>query len=223
MVFRKKKRTMKRKRVVRGVNRLLPHDKSKAEKKYFDLTASQTCDTTGAISLINGIGQNTTNNSRIGNRINIKSVEVDARVQSGVIVTDSIYRFMVVYDKEANGTLPLVVGASTSDSILDSASGTAVQAKLNVNNADRYVVISDKVYHQKHDYAFNGIGIVGVPTEDQNSMFRKINTYTQYNAPGAAIAQINAGALYFICMSSIASGTSAPSCLFASRIRYTDE
>lgn len=224
MAVLSKKAYTKKKAVRKGVNKLLPKDSQKVEKKYFDLTASQVADSTGGISLINGIGQNTTNNSRIGNRIHLKSVAYDTLMLSGALATDAAYRIMLVYDKEvnSNGTLPAILGAATTDAILDSNSGTAVSAKLNINNVDRYVVLSDKVYNMKHSAGFNGVGLAGFPMIIPNKKWKAISTFTQYNAGGAAIGQINAGALYIISLSTNPVGTTAPTCIFSTRVRFTD-
>lgn len=224
MVMKKKsyKKRIFKKRIPKRVN-YLPHDKAKTEKKFYDVVAVLDCNTTPAITLLNGLSTGTDVSSRIGNRINLKSVQVDCIVYSNTNINPAKTRFMLVYDKNPNGVLP-VIGVSATSGILDNRLTTGApftsidtQEFLNLANKDRYVVLMDKVITIEPQS-------LTTPFRKAFRKYKKISSYTQYSATTAGIATINQGALYFIAMGDVTGGaTNEPLCSFSSRIRYTDE
>lgn len=208
------------KKKYKGVQAMLPHDSVKSEKKYIDTLISSEASThsTNGITCLNLIGQSVTENGRVGNRINLKSVQYRLTVGDGASsdFEDTPVRVLLIYDKEPEGSLPPVFGATTSKAILSTAILQDSTSPLVINNKDRYVVLSDKIMRLEHQYAH----ALAYPIEK----WKALTTYTQYNGAGATIAEINTGAIYLVTVSDIPHGLSKnPLITGVARVRYTDE
>lgn len=209
----------------RQKNPMLPHDKSKPEKKFFDIALSGAVPTTGLVLLLNPIGQALTSSGRIGNRIDLKSVAYRIKLRSNETdPEDTSVRLMLVYDKEADAAVPPAAGASNSTAILDNSTGiSGTNCHLNINQKDRYVILSDKLVHMQHN---STRGLTGALNQLDFAVekWKGLNTYTQYNDGGSGIATINTGALYFVAISDLPSGfNNEPSIIGCARTRYTDQ
>lgn len=218
------KKTKKTYKKQKGVNSMLPHDKAKAEKKFFDIALSGAIGLTAGVNhLCNPIGQALTASGRIGNRIELKSVQYKCQLFSNTtgIPSDTSVRLMLVYDKECDGTLPPVTGVSNTTAILDNTIGNLGTAlPLNINQKDRYVVLSDKLVSMKH----NGTATAPIKLNFTVEKWKGLNTHTQYNDGTSGIATINTGAIYFMAISDVQIGfNNEPSHITSVRLRYTDQ
>lgn len=230
MVFRKKKVFVvpsKSSIVKRRVRKSrLPKDKVLTEVKWFDqYYSSVNASTTGTIILLNGTGQGLNVNARIANRIHLKKTHLKYFIgDNGVPVTDSIVRVMVVYDREADGALPSVFGGQTTNSILDNTSVASSLSFQNPNNRDRYTILYDKSTEMVHNalQAVSGTTSIALPRWKNKSKMIPLDSFTQYNASGAGVTEINSGALYLVVMSNIISGSNAPIMTFNNRLYFTD-
>lgn len=160
-------------------------------------------------------------NQRIGRKITIKSVYIRGRVgiQSGfgISTADSPSqqaRFLIFADLQPNGAAPAVTDLLVS---ADPAS------QLNLNNRDRFVILSDKEYafdpYSKTAAAGgqNGHSIANV------KVYKKLNMEVIFNAVnGGSIADIQSGALYMLWLGSEASGAQDINAILSTRVRYTD-
>lgn len=165
--------------------------------------------TTGSVTLLNGVAQGTDFTNRVGRKFNTKSILIRMVITSGSTATaNHIARWMIVYDKQVNGSLPAVTDILTSASI---------SAPNNLNNRDRFVVILDKQHN---------IGATGANDNAKVFMkkYRRCHLETTNGGTAATIGSIQTGGLYFVAVGSAAAGTTAP--IFDSgicRIRFTDD
>lgn len=226
MAFSKKKVYSKktyRKMKPKKVN-FLPHDKVKTEKKFFDIALSAAIGlTTGFVGLINPIGQGITASARIGNRIDLKSVQYKCQLLSNQTGTplDTSVRVMLVYDKEPAGVIPPLTGGSATTSILDNTIGNlGTLLPLNLNNKDRFIILSDKLFRMQH----NGTSASPILLQYTIQKWKALDTYTQYNSGSSGIGSIVCGSLYLCLISDISTGLShEPQMLASCRARYTDQ
>lgn len=174
-----------------------------------DLSAITGFDTTGSVTLLNGIAQGTDYNTRIGRKFTMKTLYVRMSLQPGATAANiALARFIVVYDRQANGQAPAITDVLTAvnDSSLN-----------NLTNRDRFVIITDKVYK------------VGLSTsmESGRQIFKKYlkcNLEVTNGGTGATIASIQTGSLYLLTMGDKVAGTTAPKVLNGTyRIRFTDD
>jgi len=102
--------------------------------------------TTGVLNHLNPVAEGSSFFNRIGRKIALKSISINAAVQQIVTtngLTQEIIRYIIVFDKQANGAAPTY--ASVFQDV--PASGTAsnpVTAFVNIANRDRYVIIIDE-------------------------------------------------------------------------------
>lgn len=223
------RKAYKKKKSSKKIN-FLPHDKAKTEKKYKDQAHVGYATDTGYIQVCNGIGQGTGASERVGNRINLKSINYSLTLSDDVTALDDVLRIMVVYDKDCdNSALPLVVGGPTTPSILDSTTGAPCSYPLNLQNKDRYVVLSDKKYDWNQN-AVHSLGVSGatgayerIPMVKHYDKWKSIDSFTQYNGSASTISGINSGAIYLIGLSEYPQSTGFAKVLAGTtRLRYTD-
>lgn len=145
--------------------------------------------------LLNGCVQGVGGNQRVGRRIMIKSHMMRYAVST---VSGGSFRFLVIYDKQPNGTLP---------AITDVLSSTDFHAAMNLANADRFVTIFDQ-----H---------INVQDFNLNTVYRKMNLETMFSGAFGNIADIASGSV-FIMTATNATVATPPSLVFTTRIRFTD-
>ena len=174
-----------------------------------DLSAITGFDTTGSVTLLNGIAQGTDYNTRIGRKFTMKTLYCRMSLQPGATAANiALARFIVVYDRQSNGAAPLITDVLTA--INDSSLN-------NLTNRDRFVIITDKVYK------------VGLSTSMESGRqvwkkYLKCNLEVTNGGTGATIASIQTGSLYLLTMGDKAAGTTAPKVLNGTyRIRFTDD
>lgn len=163
---------------------------------------------TGLLTLLNGMAPGTTGSDRIGRRIRICSFQIRLVFQNDTASTFSHCRMILFMDKQANGAAPAITDLLTSAS---------PQAMLNLDNARRFRVLYDK------DFV-----LIGNSTSPSNSVegkrityYRKTNIMTVYNSGSAGtIGDIETNSLYCLLIGSAASGTGDSACAGFIRIRY---
>jgi len=173
-----------------------------------DVTAV-TINSTGSVTLINGVAQGTDFTTRVGRKFNMKSILIRFLIYFGsTSILPSAVRWMIVYDKQANGAAPAVTD------ILDAAT---VTSNNNLSNRDRFLVVFDK------------IRVLGATAANDNSMFyvkkyKRMAMETTNSGTGATVGSISTGALYLVMVGDRTAGTTAAR--FESggvRIRFTDD
>lgn len=150
--------------------------------------------------VLNAMAQGTTSGTRVGRRITMKSFQY--RVQfsgaTGASSNPNPIRVLVVFDKQPNGALAVATDILTSNTFV---------SPINLNNADRFIVISDQVHES---------GAAGPSTGD---CYRKLSLEAVYGGNAGTIADINTGAVLLLVAST---GSASVTYNLYPRIRYTD-
>lgn len=167
------------------------------EKKNVDGAGTLTGAAAGTwspVTLVNGIAQGATANTRIGRRVTIKSMLV--RWHS---ISVGVVRWMVVYDHAPNGALPAITDILTTDSF---------NGPMNLINNDRFMVLHDEVVNFT-----NGTSAAG------KWNYKRQPLQMQYtNAATGVIADITTGAIYMMAVHN----TGTVAVVFSVRTRFTD-
>lgn len=179
---------------------------SGTEKKYIDTTVTScfpaTTVTTWGISLLNGVSQGLTMNARVGNKIQMKSIQL--RLVTPAYVND-LTRIRVIYDKNTNGATP-AVGAI----ILEQDDNTAMIEK---NTAGRFITLCDEYIDHSESAATNYM---------EWHKYIKCDLPVVYQADGATVSVINAGGLFLMINHGGATFATQAIASYA-RVRFTDE
>lgn len=203
----------------------------KTEKKFVDLNdAVYTLNSTPQFTAINLIRVGSGEFNRVGRRINMKYLYIQAVIKGlRTIAAEDECRIMVVYDRQANGSTPVIAdivrsvaqdGTTTSSTTLD---------HLNLDNTHRFLVLMD------HRVKLPSISIAaGVETnigiQDQGGFYtvkrfiKLRNLETQYKADSApaVIGDIATGALWFITYANAAAAAEGYQLEGGIRLRYAD-
>lgn len=173
---------------------------------------------------------------RIGNKINLSTLEVDAYLfPKGNNTDNDMWRILVVYDRQTNGALP-----SITDILQDrDASGaiiTEATSRPNSDNRDRFIILrDDKLYvgGGTNSNATSHAAACSTTTAGDTAYLRKMfiplkNLPSQYKASTLSIGDITSGGLYFIaystCYTALTnSATTGWRCEAKFRLRYWDK
>lgn len=189
---------------------------NKSEKKVVDTgLVSVQCNTGGSITLLNGTAQGTDFTNRIGRKIICKSVfirgtcglEVAEAGNMGTAIAcpSQQARCIILIDYQPNGALPAMTD------ILQSVAGlSASQQQLNLNNRDRFKIVSDSTY-SFDGYYVNNTATTAVAafgrTINQIKKYKKLNLETIYNSGSTGgVADIQSGALIMAWIGSAVAG-----------------
>lgn len=183
------------------------------ETKYFDTGATDTGDATaGNINLLCTVPQDITESSRIGRKINVKSINIRAYFtldsQSTNPPTGAIVRWMVVLDKQTNGA---------TFAMSDLLSAVVPNGFRNLDNVDRFVVLKDKTI-TLNCMTMNSTTSSAINYSRQIRFTKKCNIPIEYSGTTGVIGQIRSNNLYFVYISSDV----VSNAIWKGRIRFTD-
>lgn len=185
-----------------------------AERKTVDLTsATYACDTTGTVTLLNGVAIGDDFTDRDGRRTTMKSLFIRGTVYPIDETTEpTLARIIVVYDRQSNGAAPVFADLLTV---------TTSVAHLNLNNRSRFQIIADEQFFIGKVTTTATQTYAGSPTGHSVNIFRKLNLETQFSGTGATVASIATGSIY---MFTVGNQAVNAGCIFqvATRIRFTD-
>jgi len=198
------------------------------EKKFIDLSSTafnipfqavgspQTGPGTFVLQLINGCALGSDSTTRIGRQIQMKSLQFRfavgvAQATGGTYPAGAIaghVRVLVVYDQQANGAAP----AGTD--ILVNATTYGPTSPMNLNNRERFKVLSDKIV------LLDPQG----PGSQMVKVYKKLYLPVIFNAGNAGtIGDIQTGSIYVYLSTSVqATGAGTLGAAWYSRIRFTD-
>jgi len=162
--------------------------------------------TFGTGILLNGLANGSDASTRIGRKVNLKSIYVrwSALFVAGAGGGGAI-RILVVYDKQANATAPVITDILLANDF---------NSPNNLSNRDRFVTLCDYVTEQLST-ASN--------LSDTGVIRKGLNLETMFNAGSAGtIGDITSGSVYMFIAQSGGITTTAPTMSYRSRIRYTD-
>lgn len=185
------------------------------EKKVIDTAAvNHNCDTTGLVSLINGVAQGSDFNNRIGRKVTIKSVQLRGHFtsQDGE-VADCYCRLLIVYDRQPNGALPSVTDVLTAS--------TSVSF-MNLNNRERFVILAEhSIALADKSSLVAGDQWRGSPTTASVDIYRKVDLPVIFDGTGATIGDIQTGSLFVLSIGDQVTNN-AYNCALTTRVRFVD-
>ena len=116
----------------------------------------------------------------------------------------SQHRIVVIYDKQSNGALPALTDIFTANSFV---------SPMNLNNADRFVVIHDEITESIQSSSLN----------ISSSRFSKCNLETIFTGNTGTITDILSGSLFMTIANNGGTITGVVTALDVyARVRYTD-
>ena len=179
-----------------------------AELKYRDEPAAAfgfaNVPNTGSFVVLNALSQGDSATTRTGNSIVQRNLEMRLNVRwaTASAVPTATLRVMLIWDRQANGSLP---NASNVLQFVDYLS------PINDSYRKRFKVIYDK------NLSVQSTG----PSIVQTKKLKKLsNTVTRYSGNGGTIADITTNSLFMFMISSEA--VNGPLVNYAFRMRYTD-
>lgn len=161
-------------------------------------------------TLLNGMANGSDASTRIGRKVNIKSLLIRWTFASATTTTwDSPIRILVVYDKQANAAAPAITDVLLTDNFA---------SQNNLSNRDRFVTLVDFVTPVSI-----GGGSGGCLSSYGGVIFKKLNLETMFNAGSAGtIGDITSGSIYYFAAQT---GSALVANLVQNtkvRVRYTD-
>lgn len=181
------------------------------ESGYVDLaSASYGFNTTGSVTLLATIPQNSTVNGRVGKKAMLKSLQCRGSFNAGSTGTIADAALLVVYDKRPTGALPAITA------ILESANSAAMNNDV---NSGRFKILKRWDFVATGNSAAPSTGLE-MQTAD---FFLKLNRLIVFKAATTgAIDDIEEGALYLVTVGSNGAGTTAINGTLAFRTRFVD-
>ena len=187
-----------------------PRSFTRGEWKYLDTTINTACDTTGSMTLVNGLQPGTGASQRIGMKVMLRSMELSlVNSVPPVTGTDQNHRFLVLLDRQCNGAAPTA--------LTDFLTPGNYLGMRSLVNRRRFKIILDKRC---------SLNASGEPGSDRLWKFYikfRRPIIVEFNAGVAGtIADIVTNSLYIISVGQAAAGVGAGTLLGYCRIRYTD-
>lgn len=183
------------------------------ELKFVDTTVSGLATIGGTVNLLNGVTQGTDYNNRIGRKFTMKSLMVRIGISygnvAGVGSTGNIIRILVVYDAQTNTVTPAVTDVLQSANYL---------SPMNLNNRDRFKILSDKWWNTDAFVFAAGAITNGTFTPQMEKYYKKINLETQNGGTNNLVGSITTGGVFLI----VISGGAGNLVDVYTRVRYTD-
>jgi len=182
----------------------------KRELGYVDTASAAEFSTTGTITLLNTVPQGAGVEQRVGKKIALKGLQCRGQMTNKSTAVTNDIALMIVYDKRPTGSLPHI-----SD-ILEAVSASALN---NDNNSGRFKIL------KRIDELLlgNGTNLTDMTAKGCDWWLDLKGLPTVYKALGTgAIADIEDGALYLVCVGDTATGTAAASLVANFRVRFLD-
>jgi len=183
------------------------------EFKIFD-TASATyaVDTTGTVTLLNGLAEGDDYTNRNGRMARMHSIAIKGFINATATTgTPQLGRVLLVWDNAPNGAL-----AAVTDILLASSSLSPV----NTNNEERFTVLYDFLIEM--DYNAVSAAIVSSRSIRSFAAHIPLSAITKYNGTAGAITTIQDGALLQVTIGSNAAGATAGTATTYCRTRFTE-
>lgn len=194
------------------------------ELKYSDVYQANNDITTGAfVVLLNGIASGTDSDQRIGDEVRATSIQWRMNFSSDPVATiPTLVRYILFWDKQANGLSPVIAGGAGTTSLLDNTIVTDLTlAPYNHESSDRFRVLFDKTFTlEPFSLAVGG----GAAMQRYMTSHKKINLSRRVKHDGdtATFADIVTNALWFTFISDVAAAGINPQVEFGSRYYFKD-
>lgn len=186
------------------------------EIKFIDGTINMNPDQNGEVTLLNGTIPGTGVSNRVGQKIEITSIEYDfgcaitatSLASSPSVVGTDFMRVAIVYDKQSNGA-----ALAYTDVYENITSVVSPFTHRNINNLDRFDVLA------VDDIRFDTANNLSVRLH----RYIKCNLDVRYNTGTAGtIADIVSGSLYVVAADQYTSGAGVSNVLGRVRVRFYD-
>lgn len=176
------------------------------EKKAIDNSETETVTTANQVNLLNGLAKGDDINNRQGRKVTMKSLKLRIMAFSVAATTaPGFIRWIVVYDKQANGTTVTGANVFTSDDALN---------MNNLNNRDRFVTIATDTFPLSIPS--------GGPASYVCDRYVKLDLPVIFNAGNAGTeADIATGSLWLLSAAFGFAGT-LPTLVYSTRVRFED-
>lgn len=188
----------------------------KQEQKFVDVAAAAYAgDTTGSVTLINGVAQGDDFNNRIGRQTTWKSVSVKGICYSVDNSTNYVAaRLLVVWDNSPN--------SGSAPTITDFLVAATSLSHNNLNNRHRFKVLIDEfvTLGRVNDTATQSFA-AGPNVYTINRFVRIPDAVTVFSGTGATVGSIQSGALWMVTIGDQAANLGANFSV-TTRCRFTD-
>jgi len=172
---------------------------------------------TGTIEALNLIQVGSSMFNRIGRRIEMTSVRLEAYVNPINATRNcsvDLGRIMIVYDRQTNGAFPAITDV-IQDTDQTGANTTTAQTGINMNNRDRFVSILDHRMYLPQGTTTAGVASLLQPADAEYfkpviNEFRKLRMLTtHYKADSnpAVIGDITTGGLFIFSLANNTAGS----------------
>ena len=181
--------------------------KNNVEFKFKDLpnVALEAANAATQVVLLNGVGQGPDVDERSGDEVTARRITIRGTIRDGPTPTDATVRIIICRRKASRGTT-MSIGA-----LLD-GSQPFEHAFRNMNNKSDFKVYAD------HTFTMD--------TTQHSRIFFKLNykldNKVRYLGSGTLESDMQENALYFIAVSNLGTGSTAPDINFTSRFYYCD-
>lgn len=166
----------------------------------------------GQVTLCNGLARGDDIGDRDGRRIYIRSIEAECMLPAHTV--QGFFRFMVVYDKEANGS---AFGLTDLLEYAGAGVPAAPASPIKLSNRARFIVLYDSGARPMDDASLRDAGTV---FRYKRSGLMMPVTYNSGNA--GTIADIQSGALCTVCCSSLPAASGFTAGQLNVRVRFTE-
>ena len=174
--------------------------------------------------LLNGVAQGAAMYQRVGNKIQMKGLQIRGNLLNAATCVEGCLRMVIVYDRQPNGALATW---NTVFQMRDSAGTTSSNtfAMINVDQRERFVILRDKFWHAPSVTYTGGVQTNGpsYPTDsewDVDEYIKLKGLKCTFQGDTSGIASISTGSiLMFLCVN----GTNdSYSLSWNTRLRYYD-
>jgi len=184
---------------------------AKMDTGYIDVTsAGGALDTTGFITLLNPVPQNTSVSGRVGKKILLKGLQIRGLLYNGTAAYVNDVAIIVVYDKRPTGSTPAITD------ILNSVSSQSMNKD---DNASRFRIL------RRLDGTLTGNATVitsasGISFDEYVDLKKAPTVYKSAGTGG--VGDIAEGAVWMVGVGSATAGSSAAVASLQTRVRYFD-
>lgn len=189
--------------VANNVKRLL-----NVEKKYADTAGPLTMTGSANVTCLNAIAQGDTGQTRDGDQAKLLSVQGKIWCRSGTSGQKSVWRVLLVHDKQSDGTAPTL-----AEILARTATVEHLTSSYNMDYSRRFKILYDKAFE------------LNQPGVDGDSKFlryyKKLNLHTRYNNSAGATSSITSNGL-FIVVQAYDGGANTNYVQWDHRVRFVD-
>lgn len=168
---------------------------------------------TAVLFFVNGIAEGVSENQRIGERVRLKTLDLRFQFDKSAanVNASTTCRFTILWDRQPNG------GLATVAQVLETVTGTNnvldMCSPYNAQNRKRFQVLKDARFTLNDGHNESRVFHWRVPLR---------NKTPQYNGAGAAIGNVNTGALLMMILGDITQGGNVTVLDMTTRLWYVE-